>query len=482
MKKRLAYRFLLFSLIAVLVGSLIYSQLSRDPDKPKPNWPLLALAANSANNIEFEIGVNVRVSGDDNPSPYWECINACDPENSETIHAAAMVMHPGGRNAIAVFLSEDGGESWASCGSWNAKENRCLNDPTLAVGSNSTAYLAFMDVDRNQQESGELVILEWTPDTRKWNERIRYNGYVDRPWLAVNVNSGTVTSVYCLGQRAKQEDGQLAEPILLSSIDNLQKLTIHRPHSGRPMINCRPANPVVLDSGELFIAYMDRYLNRTIKTWPRPVIYTCIGDKECKTFDARAPVNTRWWSNTFQSGANGCFFPKLAMDRSDTSRGRIYCVWDDGDLARNQTGVFLSMSDNRGETWSLPVLLSEQPLTESASFISTRPAVSVNRDGVVAVAWYDRRGLPAVELVPMDGNQGVMKQVVSGWSIRIRMSFDGGETWTPSEKLNTAPATGEFFVGHTLGLDAGKDGKFHATWVDDRSGENEIWHASVVIQ
>ena len=462
----------------VLIAGLLYWRWTYDPDAPQPSWEPLLAAANSLSEAKLETGRNVRVTKDERSQPYWECVTACDPENAEVIHTASMVMRPDGRNAIAVFVSEDGGESWTESGYWEPGPDHRLGDPTLAVGTNSTAYLVFMDVDAAEHRVGDLVFLQWSVKTRLWTEKNRHHGFVDRPWLAVNRRSAQGDKIYCLGQHPTPADVQWDEPILFSSFDGLQSLSIDLPHTGRRMKNCRPANPLVLDNGDLFVAYMDRYLKKKIKTIPRPVIYTAVGDGDCNEFAAMEPVNTRWWSDTTQSGIGGCWFPMLATDRSETCPGRIYCVWDDGEAARNQTRVFLSSSDNRGKTWSRPISLGEQPLMESTTFITTRPAIAVNRDGVVAVVWYDRRGLPPAELVPNAEQENIFNYRIEGWNVRVRLSLDGGLTWQPSTQLNTSSGTGAFFVGHTLGLSAAADGRFHATWIDNRTGENEVWHTS----
>jgi hypothetical protein len=53
------------------------------------------------------------------------------------------------------------------------------------------------------------------------------------------------------------------------------------------------------------------------------------------------------------------------------------------------------------------------------------PTVAVNRDGVVGVAWYDRRDNP-------DN---------LGWWVRFRASRDGGETFLPSARVSEAPSS-----------------------------------------
>jgi hypothetical protein len=114
------------------------------------------------------------------------------------------------------------------------------------------------------------------------------------------------------------------------------------------------------------------------------------------------------------------------------------------------------------------VNLSEQPEAEDPSrdYIAYIPAVAVNGAGIVAVTWYDRRGLPA----------GARMR---GWNVRMRVSLDGGATWPPSVQVNSEPSTGELTGWHTAGLCADADGAFPPVRIDDRTGKAQLWMATV---
>jgi hypothetical protein len=96
----------------------------------------------------------------------------------------------------------------------------------------------------------------------------------------------------------------------------------------------------------------------------------------------------------------------------------------------------------------------------------------VNDEGIVAVSWYDRRGLPASD-VTLD---------FAGWNVRARLSVDGGATWLPSVQLNARQSQGKFEVGHTAGLSAAADGRFHALWIDARDGTRQLHTTSFGIK
>ena len=128
--------------------------------------------------------------------------------------------------------------------------------------------------------------------------------------------------------------------------------------------------------------------------------------------------------------------------------------------------------------------MDADPEAVYATFI---PSIAVNKGGVVAVSWYDRRGLPKPRMVPievtLDGRVvSTRKRVTHGWNVRLRVSLDGGAAWLPSVQLNEQPSRRELQVGHTAGLAAAADGRFHATWIDDRTGTTQLWGAAVEVK
>jgi hypothetical protein len=129
-----------------------------------------------------------------------------------------------------------------------------------------------------------------------------------------------------------------------------------------------------------------------------------------------------------------------------------------------------SRSADKGMTWSKPAPLSEQPDVKPGekSYDACIPSVAVNKAGVVAVTWYDRRGLPAYG---------------KGWNVRLRASVDGGQSWQESVEVNDGK-TGKreiSYLGHTAGIAADANGAFHPTWIDGRREPTQVWTARVEI-
>ena len=99
--------------------------------------------------------------------------------------------------------------------------------------------------------------------------------------------------------------------------------------------------------------------------------------------------------------------------------------------------------------------------------------IAVNGAGVVGVLWYDRREFPAAE----------------GYRPRFAASLDGGASWSPSVAVSTAPNAraaqqGPDYLpngGDTAGLAAAADGRFHALWIDNRTGVQQVWTAAITV-
>jgi hypothetical protein len=167
----------------------------------------------------------------------------------------------------------------------------------------------------------------------------------------------------------------------------------------------------------------------------------------------------------------------LAVDANSARfRDRAYVVWTDFATGRGQ--IRIAHSTDGGATWSVPRFVNDDSLAAVRAgggpdhFMAT---VAVNKDGVVGVLWYDRR----------DANDNL------AYYARFAASFDGGLTFSPSVRVSGAPndpgaqrdrqaflATG----GDTAGLTAAADGRFHAVWIDNRTGIQQVWTAAISVK
>ncbi len=197
--------------------------------------------------------------------------------------------------------------------------------------------------------------------------------------------------------------------------------------------------------------------------------------------------------------------PMLAVDNTvGIFSDRIYAVF--GDVRSGRSAIYSIHSDDKGKTWSQPVQVDDAVATSSPVKAPNNfsPTIAVNRNGVVGVAWYDRRAFSNND----------------GWQERFAASLDGGDTWTPSVPVASAPNTynhlehlftsfafgsrdpeygglaassggrvsmnigvqgRQFFAGDYAGLAADAGGVFHALWIDNRTGSAQVWTAPMTV-
>jgi hypothetical protein len=186
-------------------------------------------------------------------------------------------------------------------------------------------------------------------------------------------------------------------------------------------------------------------------------------------------------------------FPSLAIDRGSSSyRHRLYVAWNaknSGESRRCQ--IYFSYSTDAGKSWSAPVRVNDDVSngTGRPGPDDYGPTLAVNRDGIIGIAWHDRRVYP-------DN---------LGYEMRFAASLDGGRSFVPSVPISAGirprwantqmPLSVEFSTegdeteaagfslplvdGDYNGMAAGADGMFHAIWSDARSGIGQIWTAAV---
>jgi hypothetical protein len=146
----------------------------------------------------------------------------------------------------------------------------------------------------------------------------------------------------------------------------------------------------------------------------------------------------------------------LAWDRSGgPHNGRVYLLYTDrANLSTVSTQIYVRYSDNNGATWSDPVRINDDPLTDGKSHFW--PAIAVDQTtGAVAVTWYDTRN---------SGSANNTTQIFG------TASFDGGVTWSPNIQISAGTsqgtAAGSFEYGDYDRMDF-YAGVFYRTWADN---------------
>ena len=225
---------------------------------------------------------------------------------------------------------------------------------------------------------------------------------------------------------------------------------------------------------------------------PNGFIKTITSSDGGDTLDPAVPVSELYgdWRPTAST------IPSLAADvYSEVFRDRLYAVWADGRFS-GRTQIVSSYSTDKGKTWSKPRLVNDDRLPARGDLerSAAMPAVSVSKDGIVGVSWYDRR----------DSTND------ADFYVRFAASLDGGETFTPSVRASAQPrvfdqneawpikgiarvdktGTARLIIarderltsGDTAGLAADANGIFHPFWIDNRTGVSQVWTASVSVR
>jgi hypothetical protein len=163
------------------------------------------------------------------------------------------------------------------------------------------------------------------------------------------------------------------------------------------------SNVLVGPDGKVFVAY--EFYPGSV---PQNEIHLTRSTNHGKTFGSPLKVSDVWpngGNGQLQGGFRNNEFPQLAIDRSKgPGRGTLYITWSDGinnivpdiGVAFGKSyaypDVVVAKSSDGGKSFSIPMVVSPTP----ASFTGIgrdqfMPGVAVDKDGNVAVCYYDRR-------------------------------------------------------------------------------------------
>ena len=146
--------------------------------------------------------------------------------------------------------------------------------------------------------------------------------------------------------------------------------------------------------------------------------------------------------------------PFSAVDNSGgLHNGRLYVTYPDKDPVAADWNVYVRFSDDGGATWS-----AEKKVNDDVGGYQFFPAISVAPNGTVAVSFYDTRDDNALD---------------HKTNRYVSFSTDGGNTWSPNEKVSSAqsdesgPGDANDY-GDYEGSDASSTNFFQLVWTDSR--------------
>jgi hypothetical protein len=372
-----------------------------------------------------------------------------------------------------------------------ASQYWCMSDPVIEFGPDGTMYYTFLayqgdpvtgsalgetatcavneevedvpcsglnDVAFNRVSIGVMVSHdggETISDVTMIDSGAFPVNFHDRQWIAVDDETGTVyvawTGIFMPGNLVYKstDQGQTWEgPVLL---DNLpMALSTPDQADGTPAESTSP--------GQLFV-----------DTGPQGTVYVSgCGDSGpylAKSTDGGESYGE--WSPVVEARDEGMEAEyrsgQICMVAADETGGphdgNVYVVY--ASTPDGHRDVFLTRSTDGGETWSDPVQLDHDD-TQNDQFL---PTISVNPNGVVDVAWYDRRHDPDNRLL----------------DVYHRYSVDGGETWSMESRVTDVSSDpthskhqgGFTFIGDYIEIDSAEECAWPA-WVDTRNEKADV--------
>ena len=439
------------------------------------------------------VGPDIIVSRDGD-FPHVELNVAANPRNARNLVGGAITYtRPAGGTANRAYATIDGGSTWKAS-EFAEQVDWGSADPYVAFTPQGTALfsgLAFLKDETGRTRAG-LYIYRSADGGLTWEKPANLGYSYDHEQMVVDPSAGRFGGrayvgvlygpypEYVVGVFRSEDDGRT----WIGPVDAAK---------GGGKIGLNEFMPLVLSDGTLLLPYADfEFLPDKVKTTGRISnnVWIVASTDGGISFGTPRKIQTMWHDFDDKTGRQLGGFPSLAADsRSKEFRDRIYCAW--ADAKNGKTRVLFSSSSDRGRTWSEPRLLDPSVPAEAYQY---QPVVAVNRDGIVAVTFFDTR-------VSKDGSE---------YDEYFTASTDGGKTFAAPVKISSAPSrpsgpgnmrfgvlAGRYKEkaylslvsaasrwksgGDYMGLAADKDGAFHPFWADARSGTFHIYSATVTV-
>jgi hypothetical protein len=465
-----------------LIICLVLSLAGRDP------------AAADEISSPIVVGPNVQVSTAHGTLDNMELQVAADPRDANHLIGSGIVMtnEPLLSNMVAAYQSRDGGRTWTQTMHTTDSGNVC--DPGMAFGTDGTAYLVVAVYDM-KQKSYSLLYRSRDGGTT-WAKPIKIDR-LDTEFISVDATSSAHRGrVYIDGVGGLQDtDGHDIYAVNLMHSDDHGATRPYTVKIGSTGSKISQASGVaaILSDGTVVVPF-DEWPNLDVdsqRSPDHPVVNqyrVAISNDGGDTFHVKTVA--QW---PFISTPRVGPVPVLAVDQTKgIYKDRLYASW--AAFVDGRWQVMFSHSSDKGTTWSRPYAVNDDVKNfKGLGPDDFKPALAVNKDGVVAISWNDRRDNPDD----------------IGWWPRIAVSFDGGDSFTPSVRLSTHPydisqsmdlfgpmhdgygddhnfvqigAPREAYQGGDYeAIAAGADGAFHPFWEDNRTGKIQIFTARVTV-
>ena len=314
-------------------------------------------------------------------------------------------------------------------------ENTDASEPALAAAEDGTAYVAW--VEHRAKKEADVFVLRLDGEGRAMGQPVRVNAQAgeatawrgDPPTLAV-AGDGTVYlgwTARVAGERhannlylsASRDGGRSFEPPV--KVNDAEKPGGHGMHS-----------LAVSKDGRVYLAWLDeRNLAPPVPAQAtsgnqKPVEHT---EQNSEVFTAFSADGGRSFSANRRVASQAC--PCCKTSLAVAPDGSVYIGWRQV-LPGEYRHIAVSSSTDRGETYSQPVIVSDDQWVFAACPVSG-PTLSVTKEGALRVMWFTagERGTPG--LYWADSKDG-------GKTFSESRLFAGGQAYGPPLLLASAPS------------------------------------------
>lgn len=435
-------------------------------------------------------GPNILVSKGEH-TPHVEPIVAAYPADSNLMLGAAIVVTEADNGSgCRTYASTDGGNSWLSA-SVPEQVQFPGYDPQVAFGLHGTAYFAALTRHSDAQASG-IYFYRSEDAGKSWGKGV-FIGSGDHEQIAVDATRGKYAGRVYLASLV--DKGGYSVQLVRSDNDGRSfEAPVHVADQSPLGVNV--LNLQLFSDGGLFVPFISFETDSKKRITARKQTFSFVTSedggvtfsKPTRIDDEILPEPAKL-AERYKSGSPAQLtFPVFAIDSHETRyRDRVYVVWSDN--RRGTLRLSFSYSADRGRHWTEPKFLSPDGPGGSEQY---QPAITVNKDGVVGIEWFDTR------------NDWTGK----AFDVYFAASADGGETFSPATKISSAssfpasagnlkpialPSKGEDTLsiqflsafnrwpmgGDYIGLTSDTLGRFHPFWADSRTGTYEVYTSSV---
>ncbi len=366
-----------------------------------------------------------------------------------------------------VYESTNGGQSWTNALLALPQGYQYSADPAITFDRHGNAYYAFVTYNNSFQLS--LFVAKKAAGAASFGAPVEVpNVQADKEFITADLNpqSPCVDNIYV----AWDNNEQTAQTLRVSRSTNGGATFQNPPQVNDSGTGVIAAYPAVHPDGTVMVAWAD-WQNRRIMF--------------DRSTDCGATFGTDTLVHTWTLPTQGLSYmppgapqrgigvmPYLAVDHSNgPRRGRVYLVYNDRGAAGGNpptVDVFMRYSDDKGVTWSSPIRVNDDsPTALNDQYL---PRVQVDpKDGSVHVVFHDTRNDPTRRKT----------------DVYYAKSVDG-QTFLANERVTTQPSdqsvnkgSGDMDYGEYSGL-AALQGRAHAFWTDNRSGDDEVYQAEIL--